>query len=68
MFNKNKFRAKVYERGQTLEKVADFIGKNPATITRKLNGESEFTRNEIQQLISFLNLSDEEVKDIFFAS
>jgi len=68
VFNKNKFRAKVYERGQTLEKVADFIGKNPATITRILNGESEFTRNEIQQLISFLNLSDEEVKDIFFAS
>lgn len=35
---------------------------------RKTSGKSEFTRLEIQLLISELNLSQEQVKEIFFSN
>ena len=66
MFNKDKFRGKVFEKGKTLSKVAAFLGINPATLTRKMSGDSDFTRSEIQQISCFLNLSDEEMGTIFF--
>lgn len=67
MFHKNKFRGKVVERGLTLADVSAGIGVNPATLTRKMSGESEFTRSEIQKIRNILNLSDEELNGIFFA-
>lgn len=35
---------------------------------RKTSGKSEFTRLEIQLLISELNLSQDQVKEIFFSN
>lgn len=67
MLNKNLFRAKCAEKGVTLEQVARIIGVNQATLYRKLNGKSEFTRNEIQLFKSALNLSGDDMQNIFFA-
>ncbi len=67
MFNKNKFRYFVYEKSKTFEDVAIHLGINPATLTRKMNGESDFTRAEIQSISSFLELKRDEVAEIFFA-
>ena len=39
---------------------------NPATLSRKMNGESDFTRNEIQLFRSKLGLSAREIDYIFF--
>lgn len=65
MFNKLKFLGKIKENGKTIQEVADFLGINPATLYRKMNGESDFYREEIQKLSEYLNL--EEPMEIFFA-
>lgn len=67
MFNKNKFKYFVAEKDKTLGEVSDYLGINPATLTRKMNGESDFTRSEIQAISLYLGLSVTEVVDIFFS-
>lgn len=67
MFNKNLFRAKIAENGVTTKKVAQLMGINETTLYRKINGESDFTRNEIQLFKKEFELSGDEVDSIFFA-
>lgn len=67
MFNKRLFRAKMAEFGYTTKAVAVIIGCNEATLYRKIGGESDFTRNEIQLLKKAFNLSAIETEAIFFA-
>ena len=67
MLNKNKLRGKIAEAGMTVASLAAAIGLNPATLHRKINGETEFTRAEIQTITEVLNLTVEEVQEIFFA-
>lgn len=67
MFNRNKLRGMMAEKNCTVEKMASFLGINPVTLYRKTNGESEFTRREIQQISTLLSLTLQEIKDIFFA-
>ena len=67
MFDKNKLKAKFVENGLTMEQVAQLLGINPVTLYRKMSGDSEFTRNEIAMLKNALNISLEEISNIFFA-
>lgn len=66
MFNKNLFKAKYIEHNLKTADVAVILGINPATLARKVSGESDFTRNEIQLFRAALNLSAEEIDNIFF--
>lgn len=68
MFEKNKFRAKVIENGYTLEEISKKIGINSTTLYRKMNGESDFTRSEIQMLRDLLGLDAKSADAIFFAN
>jgi hypothetical protein len=67
VFDRNLFRATVLMRGMKLEGVASELGINPATLYRKINGITEFTRMEIQLLRHTLKLSPGEADAIFFA-
>lgn len=67
MFQKNLFRAKLVSLEITLKDAASIIGVNEATLHRKMNGSSDFTRNEIQLLRQALKLTAAEVDEIFFA-
>ena len=67
VFDRNKFRGTVISAGKTMGDVARYLGINPATLTRKMDGTSDFTRSEIQLLRSYLSLSDESLNAIFFA-
>ena len=67
MFQKNEFKAEVVRRNLTLENVANAIGIDAATVHRKMNGASDFYRSEIEKIIKYLNLSNEDVLRIFFA-
>lgn len=67
MFNRKKFHGQVIEKGFTLEEIANKIGVNPATLYRKMSGESDFSRKEIQDISAVLRLSDEDIMLIFFA-
>ena len=51
-----------------MEQIAVFLGINPATLYRKMSQETEFTRNEIATLKTVLNLTLQEMDDIFFCS
>lgn len=64
--NFNKLRAKFTERGTTQRDVARKIGINPATMSKKMTGASEFTRNEIAAIGLALHLSKDELNDCFF--
>ena len=64
--NSKKLKIKLLEKDKNLEDLALYIGCNIATIYRKLNGESDFSRNEIQQIAVFLSLSSSDVNSIFF--
>lgn len=64
MFNKLKFRAAIIERGKTMGDVAKMLEINEATLSRKTNGVSDFSREEIQKICEYLNL--ESPMEIFF--
>lgn len=66
MFDKNKFKYYVAVRNKTLGDVADYLGISNSTLTRKINGESDFYRYEIQLVAELLYLSQEQVSEIFF--
>lgn len=67
MLDKNKLYGKIRAHGLTLENVARFLGINAATLSRKVNGRSDFTRNEIEMLRRKLSLTADELQAIFFA-
>ncbi len=66
MFNKLKFKAAVVESGKTISDVAKYLKISDSTLYRKINGISEFSRDEIQNICIYLKL-DSPV-EIFFAN
>lgn len=67
MFKANLFKAKLIEKGKTTSNIASAIGCNEVTLYRKINGTSDFTRNEIQLIKQELDISFDDVEAIFFA-
>lgn len=65
MFSKNRFKAAFVEIGMSMQDVANELGINKVTLYRKINGESDFFREEILKIKKMLNR--ENVDDIFFA-
>lgn len=55
------------QRNKTNESVAAYLGIDPATFYRKKKGDSDFSRKEIQKMRSFLDLTAEDVDQIFFS-
>ena len=56
MFNRKEFQLAVIKADKTYEDVAKAIGINPSTLFRKMSGQSEFTRSEIQTICEYLNV------------
>lgn len=67
ILNVKKFRAILILKGKTVKDIANLLNINITTLYRKLNGESDFYRNEIDAISKDLNLSLEEIEEIFFA-
>lgn len=65
MFNKLKFKAAIVSKGMTIGMVAVKLGISEATLYRKINGSSDFYRDEIQKLCEILDISNPS--EIFFA-
>ena len=66
MFDVRKLRANVVLRGMTMRQVAEALDIDVTTLYRKMNGESDFYRAEIQKLCETLDIDDPA--SIFFAS
>ena len=68
MFDKARFRAALILKGLKMEDMAQKLGINPATLSRKINGESDFTRLELMKIREILDLTPEQFDAIFFAA
>lgn len=64
MFNKKKFLLKLMQEDKSLKDVANHLGISIVTLYRKINGTSDFFRNEVYELIKFLNIENPD--EIFF--
>lgn len=67
MFDKALFIYHVTRKNMTLGAISAMLKINPATLTRKMSGESDFTRDEVQRLKNFLELSVVDADKVFFA-
>lgn len=68
MVNKNMLMGIATMRGLSGERLANHLDIAIPTFYRKVNGVSEFKVSEVQALCGLLQLTDEQVRDIFFAS
>lgn len=64
--NADKIRGKIAENRMTVSSFCSAAGFNRSTFDRKMRGESEFDRAEIERIISILHLTDDETRIIFF--
>ncbi|MDR2091166.1 MAG: helix-turn-helix transcriptional regulator [Clostridiales bacterium] len=68
MVKKNKLKGNIIERGLTVGQLAESINIDKSTFYRKLNKDVEsFTIKEVSLIIKTLNLSLDEIHEIFFA-
>lgn len=67
MFQKNLLKAAMVARGYTVKSLALALGMNQATFYRKMQRDGDFTREEMNTMITCLGLDTSEYKDIFFA-
>lgn len=66
--NVNKLKGKIVECGINISDLAESIGIDKATLYRKINANGEtITIREADMISKKLNLSREEVNDIFFS-
>ena len=63
---KNELLAEFKRKGLTQEEVAKILSIHPTTITKKINGQTEFTLSELNSMIKLLDLSLEQIATIFF--
>lgn len=64
--NALELRAECVRKNVTLANLATKIGVNEATLHRKIKGDSDFSRNELQIIRSVLGLNNKKFLDIFF--
>lgn len=65
MFDKNRLRAYIMLKGLTNEKVAELMGINNSTFSKKINRGGSFTREEMVKLVEILDIDDPMA--VFFA-
>lgn len=62
-----KLRGKMVENGVNVETLAKKMSIDKATLYRKLNDGEKFSIGEAKNITDILNLTQEEIHDIFFA-
>lgn len=68
MYNYSKLLGKIKENGFTLEILAQNIGLNVSTLSKKLNNKSEFHQREIRNISNLLGIDMKDVGEYFFCS
>ena len=65
MTNTVLLRRAVKNRGIKYQHIAQELGISPTTLSRKVQNDSDFRANEIAAITKILDLSPQEVKNIF---
>lgn len=63
----NELRGKIVANGMTIGEFCEKANFVRSTFNRKLNGSSQFDRDEIERIIDVLGLTWDEARNIFFA-
>ena len=64
--NTRLLKSKMVLNNDTTIKLAECLGLNRQNVSVKLNGKREFKQSEIGKIIRRYNLSDQEIKAIFW--
>lgn len=56
--DKHRLAFELHSRGKTASDLAQFLGISACSLSRKCNGKSEFTVNEVKQTMLFLDMDD----------
>ena len=64
--NINRLKGKMVEGGMNVERVAEEIGMDKASLYRRLNDFEKFTIGDLIKMKGVLNLDDREAYEIFF--
>ena len=64
MFDKNLLKSELVYHGLTFQLLADNLGIAKSTVSKKVNGYSEWTLSEIQKIGKILG--SEKIVEIFF--
>ncbi len=67
MVNANKLKGRIVEQGRSIEDLAGLIGMHRSTLYRKIAGDFPFTVDEAGQIVTLLDLSNEDAISIFFS-
>ena len=66
MFDYSKLLGRLKEKGLTQDKFAELLGMSGTTLSKKLNGKSEWTQAEINKACEILEINPEEIPVYFF--
>lgn len=65
MFNKTLFKSELVLKQITATQLAKILNVNKSTVSKKINGKSEFTHSEIQTIGKLIG--NDKLMQIFFA-
>jgi len=54
----SRLKAQIILKNYTIKQIAKYLGISASTFYKKLNGKSDFTRGEIERLITILDITD----------
>ena len=66
MFNVNKLKAKIVEKGMNMDEFARFTGLTKGKIYRRFKHPSEITIEEVDKIADVLDVNQDEAVSIFF--
>ena len=66
IFDFGKLQGRIKELHITQDNVAKYLNINKSTFSLKINNQVPFSQDEINQMITFLKIPDEEIKVYFF--
>ncbi len=62
----NKVRGRIVEKYGTISNFAEKIGSSRQTVSQKLTGKSEFSRDDIQRYADALEIPKDDIGVFFF--
>lgn len=65
MFNANLLKAELLIKGISTEELAKILGINKSTLSKRINGKSEWTLSELKKVGEVIG--GEKLNEIFFA-
>lgn len=67
MIKLNKLKGKIAENGYNYTSCSEGLGINPSSFSRRMNGKLDFTIKDIKSLGELLNLTNDDIRDIFLS-